>query len=464
MQKATNIVAILEKPICFAGGTQLFRIRIKFVLVLLLLLPSVSKGQDRLFGSQDDPSEQVVRLGRLSEFKGEGGAGFSLIGPQWYTGAWFSATQKSRRHVVKLSGMLRAGLYGAYDPDTDELYDVARIVQVLRFESLQKGTYVRLGPLNRTRFGTGHLVNFLNTDAVYDERTVGFEAQMTGKVLTVEGFSEDVFSNGLMGARISVRPLSNLTNRLGTLSIGASAVVDRKIRLTETGRVDGQEADIRMNAYDTGGFSFFPFFSFARLPSYGQGFSFGADVEHDNFVDFARLHFRLALHYNSSDFRTGYFGAFYTAGSHRAHILSENESTLAGYQLREIDRGNSIESEVRVMVFNRFEFWYAFLRYHGVQPLSEYHLRLMFTSNRFNLSIGQDRRGLVGFRSLFDGLGDENRMRFEFEYRLIGPLWARVNAEYTYVKLFESVDAIPQHIVQRRFSPMVILRYPTRSR
>jgi hypothetical protein len=464
MLVATHIVAIQKEPTCFVGRSQLFRIRITFVLVLLLFLPSVSSGQDRLFGSLDDPSEQVLRLGRLSEFEGVAGAGFSLVGPQWYTGAWFSATQKSRRHVVKLSGMLRAGLYGAYEPDTDELYDVARIVQVLRFESLRGGTYVRVGPLNRTRFGTGHLVNFLNTDAVYDERTVGFEAQMTGKIFTVEGFSEDVFSSGLMGARISVRPLSNLSNRLGTLSIGASAVVDRKFRLTETSKVDGQEADIRMNAYDTGGFSFFPFFSFARLPNYGQGYSFGADIEHDNFVDFARLHFRLALHYNSSDFRTGYFGAFYTAGSHRANILSENESALAGYQLREIDRGNSIESEIRVMVFNRFEFWYAFLRYHGVQPLSEYHLRLLFTSNRFNLSIGQDRRGLVGFRSLFDGLGDENRMRFEFEYRVIGPLWARVNADYTYVKLFESVDSIPQHIVQRRFSPMVILRYPTISR
>ena len=322
MLVATHIVAIQKEPTCFVGRSQLFRIRITFVLVLLLFLPSVSSGQDRLFGSLDDPSEQVLRLGRLSEFEGVAGAGFSLVGPQWYTGAWFSATQKSRRHVVKLSGMLRAGLYGAYEPDTDELYDVARIVQVLRFESLRGGTYVRVGPLNRTRFGTGHLVNFLNTDAVYDERTVGFEAQMTGKIFTVEGFSEDVFSSGLMGARISVRPLSNLSNRLGTLSIGASAVVDRKFRLTETSKVDGQEADIRMNAYDTGGFSFFPFFSFARLPNYGQGYSFGADIEHDNFVDFARLHFRLALHYNSSDFRTGYFGAFYTAGSHRANILS----------------------------------------------------------------------------------------------------------------------------------------------
>lgn len=444
--------------------TGLFRQRCTLILIVLLSLPSLVLGQDRLFGSIDDPSEQVLRPGRLSDFTGEAGAGFSLVGPQWYTGAWFSATQKSRSHVVKLSGMLRAGLYGAYAPDSDELYDLARIVQVLRFESERKGTYVRMGPLDRTRFGTGHLVNFLNSDAVYDERTVGVEAQISGDVLTVEGFSEDAFSSGLMGARVSVRPLSGLSSRLSTLSIGASAVVDKKLRLTETHPMDGQEADIRINAYDNGGFSFYPFFSFARLPSYGQGFSFGADIENDNFIDFARLHFKLALHYNSSDFRSGYFGSFYTVGSHRAHILSENESALAGFQLREIERGNSIESEIRMMVFNRFELWYAFMRYHGVQSLSEYHLRLMFTSNRFNLSISQDRRGLVGFISLFDDLGDENRMRFQFEYRVLGPIWARVNADYTYVKLFESVDSIPQHIVQRRFSPMIIVRYPTQSR
>ena len=464
MKSELYIVSRSPEENCFAGKTPMACFRIMLFVVLLWSVPAEIVAQDRMFGSFDDPSEQVVGPGQLDFLQAEIGSGFSLIGPQWYTGVWINVAQKSRRHFVNLSGMVRAGVYGTYDPDTDELYDLARLINVVRLESRNKGAYARIGPLNRTRFGTGHLVNFLNTDAVWDERTVGLEARLSGDFLTLEVFSEDLFSVGLMGSRVSIKPFFRSHSKVNTLSFGASVVTDYKRRLTPSSKVDGQEVDIRMEAYETGGFSFYPFVSFARLPEFGQGYSFGAEIINDNFIDFARLHFKLALHYNSADFRTGYFGSFYTVGSHRAQILSENESTPAGFNLREIERGNSIESEIRVMVFSRFEFWYAFSRYHGVQSLSEYHLRLMFTSRRFNLSIGQDRRGLVGFSSLFGSLGDENRMRFVFEYRIYGPIWAHVNADYTYVKLFDSVDSIPQHIIQRRFSPLIILRYPYASR
>jgi len=369
-------------------------------------------------------------------------------------------TKQGPNYFLNLSGIIRAGVYGTYDPDTDETYDVVRMLKVARYQPERKAVYVRLGPLQRMRLGSGSLVNFLNTDAAWDDRTVGLEAKLGDRWTSLEVFSEDLFSVGLIGGRFSVNPFWDSQSILSTLKLGVTVVSDRKERLALTNSMDGQEMDVRIEAYRTGGFSFYPFASFARIPEYGQGFAFGADLENENFIDLARVHFRLALHYNSSDFRTGYFGSFYTVSSHRANVLSADESIPAGVALRDIDRGNSIETELRILIFRRFEFWYAFMRYHGVQPLSEYHLRLMFTSSRFNLSIGQDRRGLVGFTSLFDGLGDENRMKFEFEYRFFGPLWVNIRADYTYSRLYESVTGIPQYIVQRRFSPLLILRYP----
>ncbi len=445
----------------FSSKTLAFSLRISFSALMLASASHVSLGQASLFGSLDDPSEQlsISRWRPLTTF--EGGAGFSLVGPQWYSAATLDFSRRATPTYLHLAGMVRTGVYGAYAPDIDEFYDVIRLVRAARYLSPTGGRYVRIGPLSRTRLGSGHLVNFLNTDAAEDARTVGVEARLSSSVLAFEGFSENVTTLGLVGARLSFQPFSSMDSPLSTLSVSASVVSDQKVRLTKKSPVDGQEVGIRMQAYTTGGFSFNPFVNLARIPDYGQGMVIGADIDNDNFIDLARLHFRLALHYNSSDFRSGYFGSFYTVNSQRARVVSEDESQRAGYDLRAIERGNSVETELRMYIFNRFEFWYAFLRYHGVQPLSEYHLRLRFASNRFNVSIGQDRAGLVGFISLFESLGDENRLRFEFEYRIYGPLWTRFIADYTYVGIGDPNAAIPQYIVQRRFSPILSLRYPS---
>lgn len=451
----------LPFPKCFTTTSLTFCLRFTFLWAIALTCLSNAYGQAALFGSLDDPSEDILTSKGRSSSIFEGGVGFSLVGPQWYTAGSIEYSTRTSANHLHLAGMIRAGLDGTYLPDADELYDFVRAVQTARYISQTGGKYVRIGPLSRTRLGAGHLVNFLNSDAALDERTVGLEVRLASKSLILEGFSENITSISLIGARLSFQPLSGTSSPFSSLSISTTVVSDQKKRLSSNNPVDGQEVGIRMQAYSSGGFSFNPFVSVARLPGFGQGIMFGADVANDNFVDFARLNFRLALHYNSSDFKSGYFRAFYTVNSHRAQVVLGDESQRAGFDLRSIERGNSVETELRMNVFNRFELWYAFHRYHGVQPLSEYHLRFRFLANRFNVSIGQDRAGLVGFKSLFESLGEENRLRFEFEYRLVGPLWTRILADYTYVDIGKTANSLPKYIVQRRFSPIVVLRYPS---
>ena len=444
-----------------------FRKRITIVVLAALFLTSNALAQSALFGSIDDPTERVSVSKWRHRSTVEFGGGFSLVGPQWYTAAVGDFTSTTPKTFLHLSSLVRTGLYGAYKPDTDEAYDVLRMVETAKYQSSGNRVYARIGPLDRTRLGSGHLVSFFSTDAARDNRTVGLETRLSNPVFTFDFFAERLSAHALVGSRLTVKPFgetSGTSTVLSTLEIGTSVVRDRRTPLRDKGPFDASEADIRVQVYRTGGFQFFPYVSFARIADYGQGLSFGADVENDNFADVARLHFRLALHYNSSDFQSGYYGAFYTVNSHRAEIQDESGVGSAGFALREIERGNSIETEFRLLIFERFELWYAFMRYHGVQELSEYHLRLWLRTNRFVVSIGQDRRGLVGFRSLFNSLGDENRMSFNFDYRVFQAIWIKINANYTYVKLPESRNSLPQFIVQRRFNPMIVLRYPTTSR
>jgi len=451
---------------CSASATILFRSGVVcaslmasalLLFALLLVSAHLASAQNWTFGSVDNPAEQSNVAWWESHTDVQIAGGVSLIGPQWRSALHIDAASRQENTAFRIGTTLRAGIYGRYEPDTDERYDLLRLVEYARFRPVSGNKYLRLGPLDRTRLGQGQLVNFLSSQTSWDDRTVGAEGRVVGRIFTLEAFSSDVARASLAGARLSITPFSTPAGRGRSLTLGASLVRDFSIDLKNGDRFQGFETDLRVRVYRSGSFEFVPFVSFARLNSFGQGLLFGADLENDNFIDLARVHFRLALQYNSSDFRPGIFGSFYPVSSPSSSIISENETRRSDIPLRSIERGNAVNTELRILIFERFELWYAFMRYHGVQKLSEYHVRLFFRSPRIVLAIGQDRRGLKGFASLFRELGDENRMRFEFDLRLFSRLWAQFDAHYTYRSVLRDGEA-EYYSVQRRFDPLIGLR------
>ena len=97
------------------------------MLVVASILTSLhapdSYSQRSLFGSVDDPEEQsnVAWWESYSEFQAAGG--FSLVGPQWRTAGLLEWSSYRTNTSFRLSSTFRAGLYGAYGPDSDDLYD-----------------------------------------------------------------------------------------------------------------------------------------------------------------------------------------------------------------------------------------------------------------------------------------------------------------------------------------------------
>lgn len=427
------------------------------VLAVVLMTAPSAYGQDWLFGSLDDPAEQTqsVRWDGFVEFTGA--TGFSLIGPQWRGVGRLDVTSRGTDHAFHIESSVRSGIYGRYDPETDEWRDALRALDHVRYQPRGGNTYLRLGPLNRTRFGSGHLVNFFSTEAAWDDRSAGAEVRIEGRRQRLEAFTSDITRRRTSGARLALSPFNQGRPGISSLQV-AGAVVQDDIAETDTGRpFRAFEGEVRMTAYRNGSFDFVPFASMAWLPDYGQGILVGANLENANFIDVARLHFSLALHYNSSDFRHALFGAFYDVSGPGRGIAAEGESLRADLPLRDIQRGNSILFESRILFFERFELWYGFQRYHGEQRLSEYHLRLFFQARNVRIAVAQDRRGLKGFSSLFGSLGSENRMRFQFDLRLLRQVWVLMDAHYTY-RVASSSDDQTLYSIQRRFDPVLGLR------
>lgn len=442
--------------------------RVTFCLafIVFLSLPTQSLAQPWIFGSKDDPNEQSSMAWWEAYGQLDLAGGFSLIGPQWRGAGHIDFLQHRSSTSLRMQATLRSGIYGLYDRETDEWEDLLRVLQYARWRSVEQDSYVRLGPLNRTRFGSGHLVNFLSSETVWDDRTIGVETQFQGTRSLIEAFTSDVTSASLTGVRLQLMPFGMDDTGFGSVRLALAAVQDFSIDALPGQPLRGLEGEVRFTAYQNGSFDFVPFASFARIPEYGQGLLVGASLENANFIDMARLHLTLGLQYNSSDFRSGYFGSFYQVSNPVQGIARGSDPTRTDIALRDIERGNSVHAEARILFFERFELWYAFMRYHGVQQLSEYHLRLFFRAPRFVLSVAQDRRGLEGFTSLFGKLGDENRLRFQFDLHLVRQLWIMIDAHYTY----QTQDAVgagategtpapdPQFVIQRRFDPLIGLR------
>ena len=435
---------------------------------------AVAVAQPLPFGSSDDPAEHTRVVWRGSQNTLDVLGGFSLIGPRWWTTANVNASFLTRTMGVRLRSSFRVGIdttqagnpIGRNRPDFDEPYDILRQLEFFRIRAYNPANlYLRFGPIERGRLGTGHLVNFFNSSVAWDERTVGGEFMIRTHIADVAAFSDNVLLDGVVGARVALRPLTGSTDaRARTLELGFNAVAD--VSRDDDGEplVTGFNGDLSFAAAIIGEALFAPYVSFAWYEGFGSGLAGGGEFKSENFLDVARFTLRLGAFGDSDQFLPGYVGSFYTIQNARSRILNTETVDVVspeftvGTPLADVESGNGLEFEFRALFFERFEFWWQFRRRFGSQALSESHLRLMFQTSRLRAIFHQDRGGLRGFFTVFNDLGDQTALNFETEYLVAGTFWVVVRARYSYERVADDVDGTHLYLVQRRFEPLAGLR------
>lgn len=439
-------------------------------VLLALLLGGIgpAAAQPVTFGSWDDPSEQLQEVWWRRESSLDVMGGLSLIAAQWRAASSLTANIVTRPVSARLTGTLRAGTLGDYRPDVDEPYDALRLLEFMRFAPPPRSTtYLRLGLINRTRLGTGHLMDFYRSDMAWDERTVGAELYHAWGFGSVAALTDNLLFNRIVGGRLMVEPLEwTGSPRFRSLRLGFTYVTDLQTHGDDQDNLTGYNIDAAFDAFSSGAIFLRPFLSVAWYPHFGRGMALGATVESLNFIDLARFHLRMVLYYNGEEFIPGYVGAFYTVSNPYARILNGEEfladstaQRVVGVPLREARGGNAFATELRIHIFQGFELWYFFRRHYGTQPLSDYHLRLyVHVRDRLRLGVGADRGGLRGFLSLFNDLGDQTALVFDADYRLIGAVRLFLHARYTYEQRADAPDGTERYLVQRRFEPLTGFR------
>jgi hypothetical protein len=432
-------------------------------LLATLFAASPLLGQPIRFGAADDPRERLQRVWWKHEQTIELLGGFSLIGPQWRGAGQASADVVTRPVTAHLGATFRAGYFGEYSPDLDEPYDALRAVSFLRYNPPPDvPMHLRLGTIERMRLGTGHVVNFFSSSVAWDERTVGAEAIVKTAPITVAAFSDNVTADGVVAARIGVRPVYRAANpRWSTATLGLNYVTDLADRPDDVDRLSAYNIDASFTAFRSGQIDFVPFASVAWYEGHGSGISFGADLQSDNFIDLLSFRLRMALFYNGDAFIPNYVNTFYTVNSPSARTLDSEASNgptrddgLVGIPLDEAGGGNDLMTEVRLLIIERFELWYSFRRHYGSQRLSEYHLHFFLRLyDRMRLNVTIDRYGLGGFFSTFTDMDEQSALNFGLDYRLLRALWLSVDARYSFERVGDGPDGTERYLVQRRFEP-----------
>lgn len=436
--------------------TTIRQASLALLIGLTTLLPARSvSAQDHLFGSVDDPAELPRPAWWMRSNHIEPMLGLSLIGAQWRGASRVRARLESRVAVLELDGSIRAGIYGRYDPDTDQAYDAVRALSYARVNT--QSLYLRVGVPDRTRMGTGLVMDFYQGKAIWDDRRIGFEAALTGPFVRVSAMASDLRLNRTVSGRVELSPRGRMRIP-GGLVLGVGLTTDRRFEEDGPRVPTAREVDIRFTAARSGGFRLEPFASAAEYIRYGRGFMLGADLQTDNFIDLARVHARLAVQYAEDRFVPGYFGSFFEVNNPGTEVIStETLGDTPGVGIDRAAAGTYLLTEFRLLFFESFEFRTAFRRHYGSQPLSTFHVRLFLRTSNLFFSFGEDRAGLKGFLGLFNDVGDLSVMSFRADYRLRGPVWLAVDARYAYQFILET-DQMKRYAPQRRFEPFVGLR------
>lgn len=446
------------------------------LLALAALGPAARSAgaQPVAFGSSDDPREALQRVWwrRASSLDLMGG--LSLIAAQWRVATSAQVRYDGGPLTAQARTTLRGGIYGDYRPDLDEWYDALRQVDYVRIEPPSAPGapqfYARFGTIRRVRLGTGHLMDFYNSNAAWDERTAGVEAFAETPYFDVGGVASDVrLARSVLGASVALRPFGALlgdeATGLRTAQVGFSAVTDRATWDAEVPALSAFAVDGRFTALQAASFRFEPFSSIAWTTRYGYGVQFGADFASEDLFDLGRFRLRLAVESSRDGFIPGYFGAFYRVNNPLARILDSQaflsdvpDTRTVGRPLEEIE-GLSRVFEVRIVIFERAELWYFYRRHFDQQNLGELHARIFFrTPGSFRFDVGTDRGGLESVLTAFNDFGDQTLFWLETEYNVAGPFWAHIRAQFTYEGLGGRPATEQRYLVQRRFEPFAGVR------
>ena len=449
----------------------------RHALFLLALLCWDAQAQPISFGSADDPLELGSGGRQRTVFSAGVLAGPAYLPDTWRGGARAEVQWQRGPWSLALGQTLHPAADGLYGPEADEAYDALRAVRYLRLNPVGgDGLYARLGPTERMSLGSGALARQYRTTTAWDERRIGLEAALQGRRSRVAAFSDDVLLSGVVGGEAEVG-LPGALGPVQDLRLVVAAAHDLAAPgLSGDSSLTGVEVTARGLWNRESPLPVVPFVTHARYLGHGSTVGAGVEVGSANLADALRAQGRVALFASSPRFVPGYLGPFYQVSNSvdqtindRSFYDADGAVTPVGTPLDSLRAGLDVVLDLRLVAFGRLEVSQYVRRHFGPDRVSAYGVRLAGRLPQGgHVEFALERQGFRGFFDLIGSLGDENAL--VLDVALPAGEYGRVfvRSRYGYRALtaedgegFAS-DGRTSYLVERRFEPLVGLRYVAR--
>ena len=442
-------------------------------LLLFVLLAAGASAQPVAFGSADDPMELGSGFQPRDQSRAAVYAGPAYLPDTWRGALRAEAYGQRGRWSAGVGATVHPGAGGLYDPEADELYDLARAVEYVRWNATAGSrSYARLGPAEQVTLGSGALVRRYRTTTAWDERTLGLEGAVQGRRVRLAGFAGDVLSlDGVVGGELSVQTGASV-GPFQALRATVAAVHDLgAVGVTGDSSLTGAEVTVSGRYGGAGPLAFRPFATHARYLGHGSTLGGGVELGVDNLGDALRFAGQAAAFVSTDDFVPAHVGPFYDISNATDRIVddasffSPGPDVLAGTPLNSLGTGVDLVLDLRVVVFGRLEVSQYLRRHIGDDKASAYSLRLAGRlPGQGRLVFGLERQDFRGFFDLIDDLGELNSLLLDVQVPVGSRGVAYVRSRYGYRRLTADdgqayADGPGRYLVERRFEPLVGLRF-----
>ncbi|MEL6771399.1 MAG: hypothetical protein AAFP18_10075 [Bacteroidota bacterium] len=451
---------------------------VTLALLFVFAATAAVEAQPLTFGHAADPWEAPQRrgFGPMQQSEVSLFAGPSFIDDRWRAFGGFETRLVTGRLGLSVFVPGRTGVSGVYEEDYDEAYDALRRLLHLRLNPTPESPlYLRLGPLEFLRLGTGHLVDGFSTLSAWEERTVGVEAAARLGTISLAGFLEDVRVDGLVGGQVTATPLRRLSGPL------------RQTRLTVEGTYDLAIADLRARSpadsialpLALGAslqlplrgevFTIGPYASGAYQWDRGGSAEVGIEASAVRFADLVDFDARFGLYGFERGVRVTPIAAFYTLSRTGTIVQADpyfaspdRPRVSASYATDSIEAGGGFLFDVRVRFGESLLLAQTVRLPVDGQPLGAHRLRAAYaTSQGLRFVFAFERGGVRKLGDVFQGFdADLTTLRFDVDYPFTKRLVARMRARYGFRQLPGRIDGLPAtYLVERRFEPTLGLRF-----
>ena len=441
-------------------------------LLLSVLLAAGASAQPVSFGSADDVMELGSGFQPRDQTQAAAYAGPAYLPDTWRGALRAEAYAQRGRWSAGLSATVHPGAGGLYGPEADEIEDLARAIEYVRWNATAGSRgYARLGPTEQVTLGSGALVRRYRTTTAWDERTLGLEGAVQGRRVRLAGFAGDVLSlGGVVGGEVSVQtgarvgPVQGLRATVAAVHDLGGAGVSGDSSLT------GAEVTVSGRYGAAGPLSLRPFATHARYLGRGSTLGGGVELGVDNLGDALRLGGQAAVFVSTDGFVPAHVGPFYAVSNAADRIVddasffSPDPDALAGTPLDSLGAGVDLVLDLRVIVFGRLELSQYLRRHIGDDKASAYSLRLAGRlPGQGRVAFGLERQDFRGVFDLIDDLGQLNSLVLDVQVPVGASGVVYVRSRYGYRRLTADdgeayADGPDRYLIERRFEPLVGLR------